>query len=82
MPGSLLGQAAAVPRPDPVVLESLKDLNQLLGGSHMRTVNEWLRILTQVIIDFCCSCHIAECAGVSQSAPWTCTIRQPTDVGA
>ena len=61
MPGRLLGQAAAVLRPDPVVLESLKDLNQLLGGSHMRTVNEWLRILTQVITDFCCSCHIAKC---------------------
>lgn len=69
MPGRLLGQAAAVPRPDPVVLESLKDLNQLLGGSHMRTVNEWLRILTQVIIALCCSCHIAGCAGTLQSAP-------------
>ena len=51
MPGSLLSQAAAMLRPDPVVLESLKDLNQLLGGSHMRTVNKWLRILTQVITD-------------------------------
>ena len=82
MPGSLLGQAAAVPRPDPVVLESLKDLNQLLGGSHMRTVNEWLRILTQVIIDLYSSCRIAECSGTSQSAPWACTIRQPIDDGA
>ena len=55
MPESLLGQAAAVLSPDPVVLESLKDLNQLLGGSHMRTVNEWLRILTQVCVDIKCS---------------------------
>ena len=69
MPGRLLGQAAAVPRPDPVVLESLKDLNQLLGGSHMRTVNEWLRILTQVITYLYCSCNMAKCAGTSQSTP-------------
>jgi len=47
-PEDLLGSTSVVQNPDAAVLETLKELNQLLGGSHMRTVNEWLRILTQV----------------------------------
>jgi hypothetical protein len=48
VPQALLGSASVVQNPDAAVLETLRELNQLLGGSHMRTVNEWLRILTQV----------------------------------
>ena len=59
-----------------MVLESLRDLNQLLGGSHMRTVNEWLRILTQVIRDLHCSCHTAESGRKAQSASGACIILQ------
>ena len=48
VPEDLLGRTSVVQNPDPAVLETLRELNQLLGGSHMRTVNEWLRVLTQV----------------------------------
>lgn len=48
VPEDLLGRTSVVPNPDPAVLETLRELNQLLGGSQMRTVNEWLRILNQV----------------------------------
>ena len=48
VPEDLLGRMSVVQNPDPAVLEPLGELNQLLGGSQMRTVNEWLRILTQV----------------------------------
>ena len=48
VPEDLLGRMSVVQNPDPAVLETLGELNQLLGGSQMRTVNEWLRILTQV----------------------------------
>ena len=48
VPEDLLGRTSLVQDPDQAVLETLGELNQLLGGPHMRTVNEWLRILTQV----------------------------------
>ena len=48
VPEGLLGSTSVVQNPDAAVLETLRELNQFLGGSHMRTVNEWLRILTQV----------------------------------
>lgn len=48
VPEDLLGSTSVVQNPDVAVLETLTELNQLLGGAHMRTVNEWLRILTQV----------------------------------
>ena len=48
LPEALLGSTSVVQNPDPAVLETLSELNQLLGGSHMRTVNQWLRVLTQV----------------------------------
>jgi hypothetical protein len=50
LPEELLGSTSVVQNPDPAVLEILRELNQLLGGSHMRTVNEWLRTLTQCIV--------------------------------
>lgn len=48
VPEALLGRTSVVQNPDKAVLETLRELNQLLGGPHMRTVNEWLRIITQV----------------------------------
>ena len=74
VPEGLLGSTSVVQNPDAAVLETLRELNQLLGGSHMRTVNEWLRILTQVgqgglsfalIMDFkdlCRNISLAQCS--------------------
>lgn len=53
VPEGLLGSTSVVQNPDAAVLETLRELNQLLGGSHMRGVNEWLRILTQVELCLC-----------------------------